>query len=436
MAQYVTPRFMDSAVSREDIAAHLRIYGLIRSNLFILAKKHVYYDENDILWPTTEGRLFLRRSVYRFRLWIERVLRPKFEKCGPTHVGLDDHEIPPYDVALVLHAFMLHPRAFYSDTIRLFPELAVLNGFPLTQVADLITDDMVYIPKAEQVNFWESSTGEPFTAPLFTTPADSFTVTCPSCQHTFSALWMEASDDGMGSNLAAPCKQCGLLVTDLSYGAALFVSDLVRAKSGTGVGLAGTLLTEEGVLDEARSRSFTLEIARVIGLYDVEKLSLEDVISKLLSIPEDKLDSLSVDFLSFYGLPGGFSFDLGAGVLRQTGFASKMYHNGWTNPAFPKQCSAILEESISRYAGFLTLSMDRKAGSLGPAHDIDLVWHTHQLKPNYRTDFQKTFGWFLDHVDFAPIDTLGTWTMAWFSSPLLMQFGQQRPILMAAIAGR
>lgn len=255
MPHFVTPRFMDGSISQEDVTAHLRIYGSIRSHLFTLAKKHVYYDEQAILWPTSEGKLYLRRSVYRFRVWLSKVLRRKFEKFGNTHVGLDDHEIPPYDVVLVLHAFMLHPRAFYSDTIRIFPELSVLNGFPLSQVvrfshsemlfvcsrnfqAGLINDTMKYIPKAEQVAFWEATTGEPFAVPLSATPSDTFTLTCPNCGHTFTASWLEASDDGMGSNLAAPCKQCGLVVTDLAYGAAIFTTDVCGAKSGSGAGLA------------------------------------------------------------------------------------------------------------------------------------------------------------------------------------------------------
>lgn len=134
MPEFVTPRFMDSSVAQADILAHLRVYGSIRSHLFDLSKNHVYYDDQNILWPTIEGRLFLRRSVYRFRLWITKVLRPKFQKINGSEVCLTDTELPPYDVVLVLHAFMLHPRTFYGDTIRLFPELGVLKGFPLHQV--------------------------------------------------------------------------------------------------------------------------------------------------------------------------------------------------------------------------------------------------------------------------------------------------------------
>jgi hypothetical protein len=124
---------MDSLVSIPNIAAHLRLYGAIRSHLFILSERHVYFAGR-VLCPTPEGKLFLRRSVFRFKLWIEHILRPKFKLNSSSNTGLIDIELPPFDVILILHAFMLHPRAFYEDTIRLYPELAVLNGFPLAQV--------------------------------------------------------------------------------------------------------------------------------------------------------------------------------------------------------------------------------------------------------------------------------------------------------------
>jgi hypothetical protein len=60
-----------------------------------------------------------------------------------------------------------------------------------------------------------------------------------------------------------------------------------------------------------------------------------------------------------------------------------MHHAGWTNSRFPIERSSVLAESVKRYGGFLKLTMNHDVGSLGPAHDIDLVWHTHQLMPTY-----------------------------------------------------
>jgi hypothetical protein len=39
---------------------------------------------------------------------------------------------------VLLHSYMLHPRLFYEDSIRLHPEIAVLSGFPFEQVVSVI----------------------------------------------------------------------------------------------------------------------------------------------------------------------------------------------------------------------------------------------------------------------------------------------------------
>jgi hypothetical protein len=127
---------MDSLVSQTDVIAHLRLLGAMHSHLLTLSKGHVRFIEG-VPRPTREGKLLFRRSVHRLKLWIVHVLRPKFMLYG-SNQGLTDSEIPPLDVLVMLHGYMLHPRAFYEDTIRIHPELAVLNGFPFSQVVGSI----------------------------------------------------------------------------------------------------------------------------------------------------------------------------------------------------------------------------------------------------------------------------------------------------------
>lgn len=131
---FPTLTLMDSLVSPQEIAAHLRFLGANRSYFNnTLAKHRLVHIVQGKPCPTIAGQLFFRRCVYRFTLWIVKVLRPKFQSQG-SNQGLLDYELPPFDVALLLHAYMLHPRPFYEDTIRLYPELAVLKGFPMSQV--------------------------------------------------------------------------------------------------------------------------------------------------------------------------------------------------------------------------------------------------------------------------------------------------------------
>lgn len=64
----------------------------------------------------------------------------------------------------------------------------------------------------------------------------------------------------------------------------------------------------------------------------------------------------------------------------------------------------FLDEAVSRYKSFLHLSkmlLDRNMNLFCvPTHDIDLIWHTHQLYPTaYCTDLTVVFGKVLDHKD-------------------------------------
>ena len=48
---------------------------------------------------------------------------------------LTDSEIPPMDVLVLLHAYMLNPVNFYEDTENLHKQLKVIGGFPLDRVS-------------------------------------------------------------------------------------------------------------------------------------------------------------------------------------------------------------------------------------------------------------------------------------------------------------
>lgn len=127
---------LHSLVSSEDVAAHLRLLGAIRAFFHSLSKDHIQAS-GEVFRPSFDGELFLCRSVHRFKSWILNILRPTFLSVGPDQ-GLQECELPPFDVIVLLHSYMLHPRSFYEDTIRVYPELAILKGFPLLQVVRLI----------------------------------------------------------------------------------------------------------------------------------------------------------------------------------------------------------------------------------------------------------------------------------------------------------
>jgi len=97
--------------------------------------------------------------------------------------------------------------------------------------------------------------------------------------------------------------------------------------------------------------------------------------------------------------PARGDFDLVAAVLRQGSFISKVDGLGWTR--YPSE--SMLLQSIERYGTFLDLMASGAVKSLVPTLDIDLVWHTHQLKgARYREDTQRLLGHVLDHNDNIP----------------------------------
>ena len=91
------------------------------------------------------------------------------------------------------------------------------------------------------------------------------------------------------------------------------------------------------------------------------------------------------------GQPAPIPFDLPAAVHRQHAFATKMTRYAWhRSPHAPE----IMHRSIARYANFFSLlkinhQTARKRDIAVPTLDVDLVWHTHQLRPGGYRDFAR-----------------------------------------------
>jgi hypothetical protein len=78
-----------------------------------------------------------------------------------------------------------------------------------------------YIATPEQVVCWEEATGEGFAPPLKTDEKDTFAITCPSCRHSWNALWISVGNDG-----AISCDRCKLLINDEILGSATVLHDM------------------------------------------------------------------------------------------------------------------------------------------------------------------------------------------------------------------
>jgi len=168
--------------------------------------------------------------------------------------------------------------------------------------------------------------------------------------------------------------------------------------SSNDIGLAGTILDRRGAVDLVLSKALTSRVASTIDYELIKKLPLGAVTEHLKTFSQSG-PGVKVKCFELYGHTGGFSTNLQAAMLRQTKFASTLYHAGWTNSRFPVEAAPTIVESISRYNRFLKIAADPKYGSIGPTKEIDLIWHTHQLTANYRTDVTHIVGYFMNHVD-------------------------------------
>ncbi|KAF7296992.1 hypothetical protein MIND_00931500 [Mycena indigotica] len=97
-----------------------------------------------------------------------------------------------------------------------------------------------------------------------------------------------------------------------------------------------------------------------------------------------------------------FSVELVAAVTRQNSFVGKMYDLKWTQPGAFETIDeeVVLWHAIARYHAFLDLMSGLPIHFLVPTLDIDLAWHTHQLRSyDYYYDTKKYVGSFIDHDD-------------------------------------
>jgi hypothetical protein len=134
---------MTSLLSPKHVAYHLRLLEAIRTYVFALSRGHVKFVNGELV-TTPAGYLLFCCSIHHLKLWITKVLRPKFN-LDQSCKGLQDIKVPPFDVVVLLHSYMLHLHLFYEDSIRLQPEIAILSGFLFEQVVSVIPFDHIGI---------------------------------------------------------------------------------------------------------------------------------------------------------------------------------------------------------------------------------------------------------------------------------------------------
>jgi Glycine-rich domain-containing protein-like len=77
--------------------------------------------ESGDLLPSQETMTYIQNAVQRFRMWLDYLTVSPCPEKEP---------IPPLDVLMIWHAYMLSPGVYYQDSGIEFPVLKTLGGMP------------------------------------------------------------------------------------------------------------------------------------------------------------------------------------------------------------------------------------------------------------------------------------------------------------------
>ncbi|KAI5121926.1 hypothetical protein M0805_000255 [Coniferiporia weirii] len=316
-------------------------------------------------------------------------------------------ELPPFDVAMMLHTCMLSPHRYYEDGLTRFPQLLAIGAFPLRNIATLI-DPKTYFYKAtsEQIEYWEEHTGVPFDPLRCKDKLHDVTIKCSSCETDLNVMW---EDDGFGygeSGFLCTCTQCGSSVSRDSLCVAKLFKDLTHSeKSGKGT-MRGTLLNDRGDAELARGRLITLHVFKTLrGEGDVlptpTEINMSTIFKNLTKDSTTKLkQARTMALLRPYTQITPFTHDLVKAVTELAQFHRDISRTGGCSPQFLSGPCTELSVACDKYNTFLELiAFPEVSGGAVPSLDLDLVWHTHQLDGcSYKETIVALTGIYADHI--------------------------------------
>ena len=129
-------------------------------------------------------------------------------------------------------------------------------------------------------------------------------------------------------------------------------------------------------------------LVRVEGLQQITRIHWE---AKFPEEPWSDEESFEKNGHLFF--KSQFEYDIASAVQRQKVFFYQVSLPHYGDRTF-------LEESIKRYEMYLKLKSIYPKEFLVPCYDMDIVWHTHQVKPvDYENETKAIIGFHLPHDD-------------------------------------
>ncbi|KAH8824689.1 hypothetical protein DL96DRAFT_1818361 [Flagelloscypha sp. PMI_526] len=355
--------------------------------------------------------IFVAFAVERFTLWTEsfqHILAEKLES---------EDTLPPVDVLMILHAYLLNPWWFSEDTGRI-PNLCHLRDFAdtLPQLLPRLPDLLANPVTAKREHHWVTRCAGPFDLFEWAEKAEEKTLCCPVCLSEFKSSYLTANGDGyFQEGFKRICELCKKTVTKKTFGISRLLQDLQHPD----VLIAGTELPTLSNSEARFARARMIKARMLAGLQGLfsDEVNDKNVLQNFQPIAiwkrigenmKGQGGQLIGRIMAAYSTDKIFSVDLVGAVLRQGSFTSKMHELGWTAPHYFDTRED--ERALILFADSLTLSPLRQASLFVPTLDIDLAWHTHQLmSTRYREDCSRLIGGrFVDHDDKIVESTLST----------------------------
>ncbi|KAH9031145.1 hypothetical protein EDB85DRAFT_2243135, partial [Lactarius pseudohatsudake] len=418
----------DSLVKIKHLKLHLCFLGALHD----LRKK--VQSKTYATWPPLIRELdgerrwswFVNLAVERFQRWVEHLLPNTFAEFVCS-------DMPPLDVWMVLHAYLLSPQSFAEDCVRIgsLKPLAILTvSTPdffldaLVSRGGIIHDMVKWKPNSSSRQNWVTKTGLSFDPFDCAATLSDQELLCPKCKAAVNVPYVTAEEMGYAQQkFSRACPFCTFEITRETLAVAKLTTDLTahllhRPQTGSTnmqLFLPGTLRNELGE-DTARAVEITQNLLNLkpIDQFNSHKwqenqgtsVAMAESLGWKLSEIKKSLSKLEKPniiskVLGAYADQRPFSVDLIGAVLRQGSFVRNIYDLGWTSSSYfeKHEDAAVLHHAIVRYHAFLDL-MSSSQMVVVPTLDIDLVWHSHQLSgPRYHKDCRTNVGRYIDHDD-------------------------------------
>ncbi|KAH8828622.1 hypothetical protein DL96DRAFT_1463063 [Flagelloscypha sp. PMI_526] len=399
------------ALLNEFAALHTRVTSLTQDELENYKGLPNIVDQVSSATSQQRWVCFVELAVERFEAWC---LTLKQEDVD----SFNEDSLPPIDVLMVWHSYMLNPGNYAEDCLRLpmckfLRQLSPMFSKMLPRLPEILNQTV----SSSRKDNWDGRCDPWSFDPIVSAKEAQFkTFLCPKpgCSNAITYEYVRLDGTGiLQQRFCVQCPNCHRTVNKGTFTLRRLADDLCRDTTDVSQYLAGSLVTMRNICDRSRGERI--------------KSILKDVLLKRGSAPEGSIEyALTVNardlgtvstwvaksyknepgvlkmlnhVLDSYKCHKPFSTDLAAAVLRQFEFATKMKSLPWGSGFKSSEEERPLIHAIARYHSFL----DLMAGRLGfyvPTLDIDLAWHTHQLSGvQYERDCFEYVGKFVNHDD-------------------------------------